>query len=89
MFISITISFKALQKIPKRYLYIICITKDSDMLGIDTNPSNRGKLVSVVFPQGAYDVLTKIADEELSTVPDVIRRLVAPTINKYQKETTA
>lgn len=55
------------------------------MLGINANTSTRGKMVSVVFPQEAYSILKKIADEELSTVPDVVRRIVAPTVAKYKK----
>ena len=86
MFVSVTISTEALQKILKRYVYIVCITKDSSMLGAEPNLSNRGKMVSVVFPQEAYGILKKIADEELSTVPDVVRRVVAPTIAKYKKQ---
>lgn len=87
MLARVLICNDALQKIRKRYLYILCITKDSGMLGINPNASTRGKMVSVVFPQEAYGILKKIADDELSTVPDVVRRIVAPTITKYKKET--
>lgn len=57
------------------------------MLGIEPKQTDRGKMVSVVFPQEAYAILQKIADDELSTVPDLVRRCVAPTIVKYKKET--
>lgn len=57
------------------------------MLGIEPKQTNKGKMVSVVFPLEAYAILQTIADNELSTVTDVVRRCVAPTILKYKKET--
>ena len=55
------------------------------MIATDSHQNNGSVSVSVVFSKEDYAILQKIATAELSKVPHVIRRHVAPTINTYKK----